>query len=203
MILELDNVELYFKSKIILNSIYLKAQSGEVTSIFGRNGSGKSSLLRIIFGDLVPKYKLLRIDGKVINSALFKSEIAKFLPEYDVCPKHISLNYAFTKYKASWNDFKQSFPDFKPLKETKFKQLSTGERRLIEVFITLKSPGQIVLLDEPFKSLSPINVERIKAIIQNEKQDKVIITSDHTLDWWQDVSDVSYELKDRSLKLVS
>ena len=49
MIFELDNVELYFKSKRILNGIYLKSQTGTVTGILGRNGSGKSCLLEIFF----------------------------------------------------------------------------------------------------------------------------------------------------------
>lgn len=62
MVFELDNVELFFKNKRILNGIYLKAEIGKVTGILGRNGYGKSSLLTIFFGGLKPKYKLLRIN---------------------------------------------------------------------------------------------------------------------------------------------
>ena len=57
MIFEIDNVELYFKNKRILNGIYLKAETGKVTAILGRNGCGKSSLLDIAFGTLKSKYK--------------------------------------------------------------------------------------------------------------------------------------------------
>jgi len=55
LIFELDNVELYFKNKRILNGIYLKAETGKVTAILGENGCGKSSLLNIAFGNLKPK----------------------------------------------------------------------------------------------------------------------------------------------------
>ena len=49
MILEIDNIELSFKNKRILNGIYLKAETGKITGILGSNGSGKTSLLNIMF----------------------------------------------------------------------------------------------------------------------------------------------------------
>ncbi len=70
MIFELDNVELYFKNKRILNGIYLKAETGKVTAILGRNGCGKSSLLNIAFGNLKPKYMLIRVDNKPLKTTL-------------------------------------------------------------------------------------------------------------------------------------
>ena len=57
MIFEIDNVELYFDDKAILKAAYVKAETGKVTGLLGRNGSGKSSLLKILFGSLKPKYK--------------------------------------------------------------------------------------------------------------------------------------------------
>ncbi|WP_435314560.1 ATP-binding cassette domain-containing protein [Cellulophaga fucicola] len=64
MIVEIDNVELFFGQKIILSAIYLKGETGSVTGILGKNGCGKTSLLKILFGNLSPKNKNIRIDGK-------------------------------------------------------------------------------------------------------------------------------------------
>ena len=203
MILELDNVELYFKSKPILNSIYLRAERGRITTILGRNGSGKSSLLKIIFGDLKPKYKLLRLNGEAVLKPLYTLGNVKYLPEYAFCPESIKLATAFKKFQVQWDDFKNAFPDFVPDSKVKFKTLSTGEQRLIEAFITLKSPGDICLLDEPFKSLSPVAIQSLKSIIQEEKQNKLILTADHTPDHWEGLSDVYYELKDRAIKKLA
>jgi ABC-type cobalamin/Fe3+-siderophores transport system ATPase subunit len=50
MIIELDSVELYFDKRRILNGIYLKAETGKITGLLGRNGCGKSCLLQILFG---------------------------------------------------------------------------------------------------------------------------------------------------------
>ena len=67
---ELDNVELYFKNKRILNGIYLKAETGKVTAILGSNGCGKSCLLNIAFGSLKPKYMLIRLNNKPLLKPL-------------------------------------------------------------------------------------------------------------------------------------
>lgn len=61
MILEIDNIELAFDQKKILNGIYVKFETGEITGLLGKNGCGKTSLLEIIFGTLKPKYKNIRI----------------------------------------------------------------------------------------------------------------------------------------------
>lgn len=70
MIFELDNVELNFKSKRILSGVYIKAETGKVTAILGRNGCGKSSILNITFGNLKPKYKLVRLNQKPVLKPL-------------------------------------------------------------------------------------------------------------------------------------
>ena len=203
MVLELDNVELYFKSKPVLNSIYLKASSGELTHILGRNGSGKSSLLRILFGDLNPKYKLIRIDGKPVNKPLFKLGIVKYLPESPFIPANLNLRTVCNTYQVEWDEFRSYFIDFSPQPKDKFKILSTGEQRIIEAYIILKSPSKIVLLDEPFKSLSPLVVDILKAIIAEEKKEKLIIGADHHVNHWKNISDRNYQLKDRALGLLT
>lgn len=78
MILELDSIELFFSKKRILNGIYLKTETGKVTGILGRNGCGKSSLLHIVFGDLEPEYKMLRLDGKPILKPFYQTNLVCF-----------------------------------------------------------------------------------------------------------------------------
>ena len=64
MIFEIDNIELSFKEKRILNGIYLKTETNNITGLLGSNGCGKTCLLNILFGSLEPKYKLIRVDNK-------------------------------------------------------------------------------------------------------------------------------------------
>lgn len=200
MILELDNVELYFKSKIILSGIYLQAESGKITCITGLNGSGKSSLLRIIFGDLIPKYHLLRIDGKPHLKPLYTSGLVKYLPQDHFIPKSLKIREAFQFYKVSSARFFDKFQDFKPSAKTRFHRLSSGERRLIEIYLILKSNNNILLLDQPFQNLSPINTELVKTMILEEKKNKLIIMSMTSSQIQASISDLNYLLENGQLK---
>ena len=200
MILELDNVELYFKSKLILSGIYLRAETGSITTISGSNGSGKSSILRIIFGDLAPKYKLIRINGEPQLVALYKSGMVKYLPQDTFVPKSIKVSKAFKIYGVKIEEFFEEFEDFEPKPTQKFSKLSKGEKRLIEIFLILKSKSNIVLLDAPFENLSPINIEKVSKLILEEKDKKLIIATGSSIEELQRISDAHYNLASGHLK---
>lgn len=200
MILELDNVELYFKSKLILSGIYLRAETGSITTISGSNGSGKSSILRIIFGDLAPKYKLIRINDEPQLVALYKSGMVKYLPQDTFVPKSIKVSKAFKIYGVKIEEFFEEFEDFEPKPTQKFSKLSKGEKRLIEIFLILKSKSTIVLLDAPFENLSPINIEKVSKLILEEKDKKLIIATGSSIEELQRISDTHYNLASGHLK---
>ena len=202
MIFELDNVELYFKNKRILNGIYLKAETGKVTAILGRNGCGKSSLLNIAFGNLKPKYMLIRLDGKPLRKPLFKKGFAKYLPQYNFVSEDMKLSFVFKLYAIEWNVFIESFEAFSMYKNSRFNALSGGERRIIETYIILKTKSQIVFLDEPFSHLSPLHIDTVKQLIKEEKKEKAIIISDHMYQHIIDASDTIYLLKNGTTKKI-
>lgn len=203
MILEIDNVELYFKNKRILNGIYLKAETGKVTGILGRNGCGKSSLLDIAFGNLKPKYKLIRIDKKTILKPLYKTKLVKYLPQYDAIPKWIKLETLFKWFDVEWDIFSKRFVEFSSYKNQKNGALSGGQRRFIETYIVLKSDNKIVFLDEPFNGISPLLIEKVKALITEEKSKKIIILTDHRYDDVVEMSDDLYLLNNGTTKLIN
>ena len=202
MILEIDNVELYFKNKTILKGIYLKAETGKVIGILGSNGCGKSCLLQIIFGSLKPKYKLVRIDNTPILKPLYQTSLVKYLPQHTLIPKNLSMKHIFKLYGVNWLDFVNLFDEFLHYETFKSKQLSGGQRRLIETYIVLKSDGKIVLLDEPFSHLAPLHIEKISNIINEEKQKKAIIITDHFYRNIIESSDDIYLLKNGTTKHI-
>ncbi|WP_262732574.1 ATP-binding cassette domain-containing protein [Gaetbulibacter sp. NE] len=203
MTLEVDNVELYFKDKCILNGIYLKAETGKVTGVLGSNGSGKSCLLNIIFGSLQSKYKLIRIDGKPITSALYKTKLASFLPQFNFTPDHAKLKTVFKLLKIDWNDFVAEFESFSSYKDKRLNRLSGGERRVIETYLILKGKNKIALLDEPFSHLSPLHIQKIIGLISEEKHEKIIIITDHMFKNVINTSDNLYLIKNRCSKPIN
>ncbi|ARV09068.1 ABC transporter ATP-binding protein [Winogradskyella sp. PC-19] len=202
MIFEIDNVELYFKNKRILNGIYLKAETGKVTGILGRNGCGKTSLLDIAFGNLKPKYKLVRIDSKPVLKSLYKTGFVKYLPQYDSAPKGYKLNRLFDLFKVNWNGFTEQFEEFSTYHNHKFGKLSGGQRRFIEIYLILKSKSEIAFLDEPFNDISPLMIDGVKALITEEKANKIIILTDHKYEDVIDITDDLYFLNNGSTKLI-
>ncbi len=195
MILEIDNVELSFKGKRILNGIYLKAESGKVTGILGSNGCGKSSLMQLIFGSLIPKYKLIRIDDKPVLKPLYKLNYASYLPQYPLIPNNIKLKTIFRVLNIDWETFVSHFDDFFKYENAAINTLSGGEKRIIETYLILMSHRKIILLDEPFSHLAPVYIERFKQLINQEKEHKIIIITDHLHNHITEISDTVYMIK--------
>lgn len=200
--LEVDNVEKYYDSIQILYGVYLKAEEGQVTGILGSNGCGKSTLLKIIFGTLSSKYKLIKIDGNVLHKRMFATGIAKYLPQHNFIPDFLTIRKALKLYKVTVADFKTFFVGETFDLSQKFGTLSGGQRRIVEVFLTLKSPSRIILLDEPFSHIAPIQIARIKELIQQEKQRKIIVITDHFYREITEVSDALYLIKNGSSKRI-
>ena len=200
--LEIDNIELNFGISEILKAIYFKAEKGKITGILGSNGSGKTSLLRIIFGELKPNNKLLRIDSKPILTPLYKKGYIKYLPQFHIIPENISIKNGFNFFNASFDDFLIDFPHFESQKHHCFSEFSGGEKRLIETYIILKSDAKIILLDEPFSHLAPLYIQKIKELLEKEKRQKIIIITDHLYRDILDISDSLYLLKDGWSRLL-
>jgi len=202
MIFEIDNIELSFKNKRILNGIYLKAETGQITGILGSNGCGKTSLLNILFGNLKPKYKLIRVNNKPILKPLYQTNLVSYLSQYHFIPKLLKLQTIFKLFKVSWNVFISHFESFGGYRKTKFEKLSGGEQRIIETYIILKSNAKLILLDEPFSHLSPIHIESIKTLIKEEKKHKAIVITDHMYKHILDLANTVYFIKNGNSKLL-
>ena len=203
MILEIDNVELSFDNKRILYGVYLKSETGKVTGILGRNGCGKTSLLRILFGSLMPKYKNIRIDGKTQKGKLYGTYLAAYLPQHKLLPNNLKLLKAFRLFNSDWGIFTKTFPAFDKYKNIRVNELSSGELRVIETYLILNSNKKIILLDEPFSFIAPIYVEKIKELIQIKKKESAIVITDHFYRDILEISDSVYFLKDGYSKLIS
>ena len=200
---ELDNVELSFDGKQILYGVYVKAEKGIITGILGSNGCGKTSLLRIFFGNLKANNALVRIDGKGSLKALYRRTKVKYLSQQNYFPGNIRLTQLCKFHRLLFSNFQELFPEFKSHQKQKFRELSGGEQRLFSIWLTLKTDVHFVLLDEPFTHLSPIYVDRVKEILVEQKAKKAILITDHMYKHILDLSDELYLIQNGCSKKIT
>ncbi len=177
--LKVDSVQLDYNGRKVLQGIYLDCHENEVVGLLGRNGCGKSSLLKIIFGTIKPTFKHISIDDLVIDKGYQHNQIA-YLPQQHYLPNNLSINKLaeFLVDPACWDDFAKH-KIFQKYQHQKPHQLSGGEIRQIETLLILYSRARYILLDEPFSHLSPIQAAAFKEIIRLRAKTKGIIVTDH------------------------
>lgn len=193
--LEIDGVFFEINNKSILSDIYLQSKTNLVTGLFGRNGAGKSSLMKIIFGALDCEYSL-RVDNKSIKNLNKRNEFISFLPQFNFIPKSLSINQTLYFFELNRNIFEAILPEFINKTNMKLGELSGGQRRFIELYVILFSKSKFTLLDEPFSQLSPLQIEKAKQLILQTKLKKGILMTDHLYNHIFDISDTNYILKD-------
>lgn len=198
--LEIDSVELSFGERVILSNVYLKLETGKITVLLGRNGCGKSCLMRILFDELQPTHKSIQIDS-VWQKKLSNTQVL-YLPQYCSIPKRIKLKTVFDDFKVEFSDFCELFPNFSLFKNKRIEELSSGEQRILEIYIILKAKAKFVMLDEPFSQIMPIHISVIKLLIIEEKKNKGILLTDHMFKNAVDIADSLYVINNQTVYLT-
>ena len=186
--LEVDGVHLSFDNRPVLQSVYLKVTSGRVTGLLGRNGSGKSCLMRIMHGSLDVADSSVRIDGRWVRRAYRHGVM--YAPQHGFIPGGRTVRNALRDFGLGVERLIELFPAMGSLVSSPLVALSGGERRIVEVFIVLASPlSRFCLLDEPFSQVSPLHASVLKSLIgEMAREGKGILVSDHL---WRDIFEIS------------
>jgi lipopolysaccharide export system ATP-binding protein len=200
--LEFDSLELSFGAQRILSGIYMKCETGNVVGLLGRNGCGKSCLMKIVFGSMRSDYRFVRIDGRPLGTNYLRHRLISYLPQDSLIPNHISVRKAFDLFRIDMAEVLKDFPEIEILIDLKPPQLSGGYRRIVEAMLVLKSPSLFALLDEPFSGLMPLHIESLIALIEKEKTRKGIIITDHLHKHIRSVSDQLYVLSNGKTYVV-
>jgi len=193
--LEIDSVILEFDNKRVLQDVYFKSETGKVSGLLGRNGSGKSCLLRIIYGELIPTDRSVRLNGQTLFDAFQYPNNIRYLSQFGFIPKSLTIKRIFKDFKHDFSDFINVFPGFKKYYNTRLKKLSGGERRIVEIYSILVSKTKFCMMDEPFSHVMPVHIDAIKDLIVREKKNKGIIITDHLYQHIVDICDELYVIK--------
>lgn len=190
----------------ILNNLNLKCKTGEIVGLFGRNGSGKSTFLKILFGKIKPDQGSIHFNERVLTSSSIISEkLIAYLPQDPFLPMHAKVQDIIPFFHPEGEAQDRIFyaTGVGNFAARKIKELAIGQRRYLELLLVGNLDHPFMLLDEPFSMVEPLYKERIIEFILNLKDKKGIIITDH---YYQDVLKVaskSFLLKNGSLKNIS
>lgn len=195
-ILLVDSVHLAFGQNQVLQSVYLTAKTGRVTGVLGRNGTGKSCLFKCIMGGIRPQNMFIRFNDELDADYAHIGKRVKYLPQDLFMPANMTLNEAFSLYGVDYDGLVTFDTKYHRFQRKTFKELSGGEARVAEMYLILMSNAEFCILDEPFSYISPNCVEKMQALIQEQKKNKGIIVSDHLYEAIMEVSDDLFLLRD-------
>ena len=214
--LELANVHTFYGNIHALQGISIGVQDGEIVTLIGANGAGKSTTLRTISGILAPREGEVRLDGQRIN-ALPPHQIV----ERGVCQvpegrrifsrmtvrENLEMGAFSRKDKAAINgDMERVFTLFPRLQERisqKGGTLSGGEQQMLAIGRALMARPKILLLDEPSMGLAPILVETIfKTIVEINQQGVTVLLVEQNAVMALQVAHRGYVLETGSIVLA-
>lgn len=171
-----------FKSKSVLDYIAFECKTGDIIGILGRNGTGKSTLLKILFGTLKADKIRVSIDGKNISpEEIIPQQKIAYLPQESFLPKSLIVRDIVPLYftDGSMQDKILYDPLVARMANTKAGNLSMGELRYFELMLVSTLPNPFLILDEPFSMVEPLYREKIKEKLLSLKTTKGIIMTDH------------------------
>lgn len=201
--LEVDSIQLSFGGRSILSNVFLTCETGKIIGILGRNGSGKSCLLKLIFGTLQAQNQSIRLNGSYVKKLYYHHGAVKFVPQ-----DGLFMNYLTFDNLIKIFDLKSKLDDMLAIDELernrseKIGHLSSGVKKFIEILTILYSDSKFILLDEPFSFLSPVLVEKLIPHIESQSQNKGIILTDHLYDTVWKTSTDRYLLYSGNLKKI-
>lgn len=200
-ILEVDSVYKTYDKKTILSDIYLKCETGNIIGVLGRNSTGKSTLLKIIFGTLHAENKFVRIDYKIRKHAYEHTNEIVYLPQDNFIPKNFKVSKAINLFVDKDKAFELQNDDFiAKIYNQRINQLSGGELRYLEIMLCLCNNAKFTLLDEPYNGLSPILIKKINEQIVKFSRERGIILTDHNYRNVLEITNQLYLIKDCSIK---
>ncbi|KAA3633506.1 MAG: ATP-binding cassette domain-containing protein, partial [Calditrichaeota bacterium] len=191
MILQLDKIRKEYEGKVAVDSLSLEVPKGVIYGVIGPNGAGKTTTIRMIMNITIPDSGQILFQGKKVDNS-FLDKVG-YLPEERGLYKKMTLNEVinymaalkgYDSKKVSQNiDKWLKRVDLIDYKEKKVDELSKGMQQKLQFITTIMHEPEIIILDEIFSGLDPINMELIKSILMDLKDEgKTILFSTHVME---------------------
>lgn len=173
--LEVRDLHAYYGKSHILQGVDMTIAAGEVVSLLGRNGVGRSTTVKAIMGE-VPPHGTITFKGQNI-AGMPSYKIAHlglgYVPEHrDIFPgltvrQNLLLGIKNPKHPGKWkpDDMLAMFPNLQARADTSAGVLSGGEKQMLTICRTLMGDPELIMIDEPTEGLAPLIVQQVGDLI--------------------------------------
>jgi len=187
-----------YAGKPAVKDLMFSVDSGEILGLIGPNGAGKSTTIKIILDFMKPDSGEVKIFGHQMNEA-DKDRIG-YLPEEKGLYKNLTAIEVIL-YLASLKGMDKAVAEEQAdellqragmleSRKKKIKEMSKGMAQIIQLIVTIIHDPELIILDEPFSGLDPVNTELMKNIIGNLRDEgKAIILSTHQMNQVEELCD--------------
>lgn len=197
MILELKNIEKSFGEKKVLTGVSFKAEGGKAFGLLGRNGAGKTTSIRILMDVFPANSGEVLIDGQPIDYN--KIGIGYLPEERGLYPKKIIIDQLayFAELKGMSHKAAVQSIDYwlgrlgmTEYRNKRLDTLSKGNQQKIQLITALAHDPDIVILDEPFSGLDPVNAMLLKDVVKEQiAKGKIVLFSSHQMSYIEEFCD--------------
>jgi len=195
--LELRNIDKSFREKKVLKNVTLSAEGGKAFGLIGRNGAGKTTTIRILMNVFPADKGEVLLDEKPIN---YDKVLFGYLPEErGLYPKKKIIDQLvyFAELKGMSHSKAVSAVDYwldrlgmTEYRNKRLDTLSKGNQQKIQLITAVAHDPQIVILDEPFSGLDPVNAMLLKDVVKEIiSKGKIVFFSSHQMNYIEEFCD--------------
>ena len=184
MRIDVTNLSKIIRGSVILDNISIHFESGHIYGIIGKNGSGKTMLLRAISGLIVPSSGVVYVDGKALGTEI------SFPPEIGI----LIEKPEFLGHLSGFENL--NYFDLDPEEKKPVRKYSQGMKQKLGIIQAIMENQKLLVLDEPFNALDEKSVKLFRELlIEYKKQEKLIILTSHNKEDIESLCDHTYQIQ--------
>lgn len=181
----LDHVTKNYGHEVALMDVSLNIQPGRIIGLLGPNGSGKTTIIKLINGLLQPSLGNIYIHGQLPSPA--SKKVVSYLPDTTYLNENMKIVDAITYFQDFYADFNvqrayQLLNDLHLQPNQKLNSLSKGNKEKVQLILVMSREADLYVLDEPIGGVDPAARDYIlRTIIQNRRPNSSVLISTHLI----------------------
>jgi len=181
----LDHVQKLYGKHTALYDVSVNIQPGRIIGLLGPNGSGKTTIIKLINGLLQPTSGNVYIHGQ--RPSIETKKVISYLPDTTYLDENMKISEAFRFFQDFYSDFNVArahklLTDLQLRPEQRLRQLSKGNKEKVQLILVMSREADLYILDEPIGGVDPAARDYIlRTIIQNRRPNSSVLISTHLI----------------------